>query len=127
MSAAATVFGLALLAALLYTALQKSVPMYALLLSLGTALVLLLRAGGAIRAVLSGVFRLEQQAGGEAFACLIRSTALILLTDYIRILCEEAGADSLAWCVGLAGRCIVLAAVWPLLEEILQQIGSMAG
>lgn len=127
MSAAATVFGLALLAALLYTALQKNVPMYALLLSLGTALVLLLRAGGAIRAVLSGVFRLEQQAGGDAFACLIRSTALILLTDYIRILCEEAGADSLAWCVGLAGRCMVLAAVWPLLEEILQQIGSMAG
>ena len=127
MSAAATVFGLALLAALLYTALQKNVPMYALLLSLGAALVLLLRAGGAIRAVLSGIFRLEQQAGGEAFACLIRSTALILLTDYIRILCEEAGADSLAWCVGLAGRCMVLAAVWPLLEEILQQIGSMAG
>lgn len=127
MSAAATVFGLALLAALLYTVLQKSVPMYALLLSLGTALVLLLRAGVAIRAVLSGVFRLEQQAGGDAFACLIRSTALILLTDYIRILCEEAGADSLAWCVGLAGRCMVLAAVWPLLEEILQQIGSMAG
>ena len=77
--------------------------------------------------MLSGVFRLEQQAGGDAFACLIRSTALILLTDYIRILCEEAGADSLAWCVGLAGRCMVLAAVWPLLEEILQQIGSMAG
>lgn len=127
MSTAAAVFGLALLAALLYTALQKSVPMYALLLSLGAALVLLLRAGGAIRAVLSGVFRLEQQAGGEAFACLTRSTAIILLTDHLRILCEEAGADSLAWCVGLAGRCMVLAAAWPLLEEILQQIGSMAG
>ena len=42
-------------------------------------------------------------------------------------LCEEAGAESLAWCVGLAGRCLVLAAAWPLLEEILQQIGSMTG
>ena len=127
MSTAAAVFGLALLAALLYAVLQKSVPMYALMLSLGAALVLLLRAGSAIRAVLAGVFRLEQQAGGEAFACLTRSTAIILLTDYLRILCEEAGADSLAWCVGLAGRCMVLAAAWPLLEEILQQIGSVAG
>ena len=41
MSAAAAAFGLALVAALLYTVLRRSVPSYALLLSLGAALVLL--------------------------------------------------------------------------------------
>ena len=55
-----------------------------------------------------------------------RSAAIVLLTDYTRTLCEEAGAESLGWCVGLAGRCLVLAAAWPLLEEILQTIGSIA-
>ena len=49
-----------------------------------------------------------------------------VLTDYTRTLCEEAGAESLGWCVGLAGRCLVLAAAWPLMEEILQTIGSIA-
>ena len=116
MSAAVAVFGIALLAALLY----------ALLLSLGAALVLLVRAGTSIRTVLSGIARLAGQADSGAFSCLVRSAAIVLLTDYTRTLCEEAGAESLGWCVGLAGRCLVLAAAWPLLEEILQTIGSIA-
>lgn len=127
MSTAAAVFGIALLAALLYTVLQRYAPAYAVLLSLGAALVILVRAGTAIQMALSGVVRLAGQAGQDSFACLLRSAALILLTDYTRTLCEEAGAESLAWCVGLAGRCLVLAAAWPLLEEILQRIGSIAG
>lgn len=40
MSAAVAVFGIALLAALLYAVLEKQAPAYALLLSLGAALVL---------------------------------------------------------------------------------------
>ena len=116
MSAAVAVFGIALLAALLY----------ALLLSLGAALVLLVRAGTSIRTVISGIARLAGQADSGAFSCLVRSAAIVLLTDYTRTLCEEAGAESLGWCVGLAGRCLVLAAAWPLLEEILQTIGSIA-
>ena len=111
MSAAVAVFGIALLAALLYAVLEKQAPAYALLLSLGAALVLLVQAG---------------QADSGAFSCLVRSAAIVLLTDYTRTLCEEAGAESLGWCVGLAGRCLVLAAAWPLLEEILQTIGSIA-
>ena len=98
----------------------------ALLLSLGAALVLLVRAGTSIRTVLSGIARLAGQADSGAFSCLVRSAAIVLLTDYTRTLCEEAGAESLGWCVGLAGRCLVLAAAWPLLEEILQTIGSIA-
>ena len=124
MSAAVAVFGIALLAALLYAVLEKQAPAYALLLSLGAALVLLVRAGTSIRTVLSGIARLAGQADSGAFSCLVRS--IVLLTDYTRTLCEEAGAESLGWCVGLAGRCLVLAAAWPLLEEILQTIGSIA-
>ena len=101
MNTLTAVFGITLLAALLYTALKRSVPSYALFLSLAAALVILVRVGAAFRSVLLGVARLGEQ--------------------------EEAGADSLAWCVGLAGRCLVLAAAWPLLEEILQRIGSMTG
>ena len=125
--AAAAAFGLALVAALLYTVLRRSVPSYALLLSLGAALVLLVRVGSAFRAALLGIVRLGEQTNGAAFSCLMKSAVVLLLTDYTHTLCEEAGAESLAWCVGLAGRCLVLAAAWPLLEEILQRIGSMTG
>ena len=81
----------------------------------------------AAQTVLSGLTKLEQRAGGDAFSCLLRCTGIILLADYAHSLCEEAGAESLAWCTALAGRVMVLAAAWPLLEEIGQKIGSIAG
>lgn len=81
----------------------------------------------AAQTVLSGLTKLEQRAGGDAFSCLLRCTGVILLADYAHSLCEEAGAESLAWCTALAGRVLVLAAAWPLLEEIGQKIGSIAG
>lgn len=127
MSAVGGLFGLSLLAALLYTTLRNREPAYAVLLSLGAALVLFVRADELFRPALLGIVKLGGQTGSEAFACLLRSAGIFLLTDYTRTLCEEAGADSLAWCVGLAGRCLVLAAAWPLMEEILQRIGSMTG
>ena len=68
MSAAAAAFGLALVAALLYTVLRRSVPSYALLLSLGAALVLLVRVGSAFRAALLGIVRLGEQTNGAAFS-----------------------------------------------------------
>lgn len=127
MSAVGGLFGLSLLAALLYTTIKSREPAYAALLSLGAALVLLVRAGELFRPALLGIVKLGGQAGSEAFSCLLRSAVIFLLTDYTRTLCEEAGADALAWCVGLAGRCLVLAAAWPLMEEILERIGSMTG
>lgn len=94
--------GLAVMGAVLYTLFQKSAPAF-------------------------GLTKLEQRAGGDAFSCLLRCTGVILLADYAHSLCEEAGAESLAWCTALAGRVMVLAAAWPLLEEIGQKIGSIAG
>ena len=54
-------------------------------------------------------------------------TFSLLVSIYARTLCEEAGAESLAWCASLAGRLLVLAAAWPLLEEIGQRIWSVLG
>lgn len=88
MSAAAAAFGLALVAALLYTVLRRSVPSYALLLSLGAALVLLVRVGSAFRAALLGIVRLGEQTNGAAFSCLMKSAVVLLLTDYTHTLCE---------------------------------------
>ena len=115
MSLALSSLAIAVLAAVLYPLFQKSAPTW------------LARVGSAAQSVLSGLVRLEQRAGGDAYGCLLRCTGIVLLTDYARTLCEEAGAESLAWCASLAGRLLVLAAAWPLLEEIGQRIWSVLG
>ena len=109
--------GLAVVGAVLYTLFQKSAPAFGLFVSMGAAVLVLWKISTAAEIVLAGFERLEQRAGGD----------VILLADYARALCEEAGAEALAWGTALAGRVLVLAAAWPLLEEIGQKIGSIAG
>ena len=113
--------------AILNVLLQKYSPGYALLLSLAAALCLLLRLGAAVQSVVQGVALLGQRTDGQAFSCLVRSAGILLVTDYARTLCEEAGADSLGWCAGLAGRCLVLAAAFPLLEDVCRRLWGLAG
>ena len=120
MSLALSSLAIAVLAAVLYALFQKSAPTFSLLVSMAAALILLARVGSAAQSVLSGLVRLEQRAGGDAYGCLLRCTGIVLLTDYARTLCE-------AWCAALAGRLLVLAAAWPLLEEIGQRIWSVLG
>lgn len=127
MSTPLSCLGIAIVAAVMAALLQKETPAISLMLSVGASLVLLIRAGSAFQLVLSGLVQLEQKAGSDAYGCLLRCTGILLLTDYAHALCEEAGAEALAWCASFAGRVFVLAAVWPLLEEIGQRIGSIAG
>ena len=106
MSSAWVTLGLVAVLAAMHALLQKELPAYALL---------------------EGVALLGQQTDKQAFQCLLRSTGILLLADYTRTLCKESGAEALGWCAGLAGRCLVLAAVFPLLEEVCQRIWGLAG
>ena len=126
-SSAWVTLGLVAVLAAMHALLQKELPAYTLLLSLGAIVLLLVRLGGTFRSVLEGVALLGQQTDKQAFQCLLRSTGILLLADYTRTLCKESGAEALGWCAGLAGRCLVLAAVFPLLEEVCQRIWGLAG
>lgn len=107
--------------------LQKDAPVYAVLVSIAAVVFLLLQLSGAVQSLLQRVVVLGHQVDGQAFACLLRCAGILLVTDYARTFCEEAGASSLGWCAGFAGRCLVLGAAWPLLEEICQKIWSLGG
>lgn len=126
MSTSVSILGAAVVFAAAQLLLRKDSPSYAFLLSIGAAVFILLRLGAAAQDLMRGVWALSRRVDGTAFSCLLRCTGILLITDYARTLCEEAGADSLAWCTGLAGRLLVLAAAFPLLEEICQRIWGLA-
>lgn len=106
--------------------LQKYAPSYALFVSIAAAVFVLWQLGSAMQGLLQRIAVFSNRVDGPAFACLLRCAGILLLTDYARTLCEEAGADTLAWCAGLAGRVLVLAAAFPLLEELCQKIWGLA-
>lgn len=125
MTGLGAVLAAAVVAGVLYAVLLKTSPGYALLVSLAAATAVIFRGLSVFEQALRGIADLGQQTDGQAFACLARCAGVLLLTDYARTLCEEAGADSLAWCAAFAGRCLALSAAWPLLNEICQMIWEL--
>ena len=119
--------GLAVLAALVYGLLRKVSPAFGLLFSLAAGVFVLVRLVLVLQGVVEGIAALAGQVDGQAFGCLLRCAGILLLTDYARTLCDEAGAESLAWCTSLAGRVLMLAAIWPLLEEVCGLIWELTG
>ena len=73
-----------LLAAFAGILLQRYSPAFALLLSLGAAVWLMLRLAQPLRGVLQALVQLGQRTNAQAFSCLLRSAGILLLADYVR-------------------------------------------
>ena len=102
MSTSFSILGAVVVFAAAQLLLRKDAPAYAFLLSVGAALFVLLQLGAAVQELLRNILAFSRRVDGPAFA------------------------DTLAWCAGFAGRCLVLAAAFPLLEEICQKIWGLA-
>ena len=121
--------GICALCAVLFAALvQKTNKEYALLISLGTAAVLLLflleRAGPVLQQVedLAASGPLE----GEAVGLMLRAVGITVLGQVVARLCKDAGESALAYTVELAARAAVLAAALPALGRLLKYLGEIA-
>lgn len=121
--------GICALCAVLFAALvQKTNKEYALLISLGTAAVLLLflleRAGPVLQQVedLAASGPLE----GEAVELMLRAVGITVVGQVVARLCKDAGESALAYTVELAARAAVLAAALPALGRLLKYLGEIA-
>ena len=121
--------GICALCAVLFAALvQKTNKEYALLISLGTAAVLLLflleRAGPVLQQVedLATSGPLE----GEAVGLMLRAVGITVVGQVVASLCKDAGESALAYTVELAARAAVLAAALPALGRLLKYLGEIA-
>lgn len=121
--------GICALCAVLFAALvQKTNKEYALLISLGTAAVLLLflleRAGPVFQQVedLAASGPVE----GEAVGLMLRAVGITVVGQVVARLCKDAGESALAYTVELAARAAVLAAALPALGLLLKYLGEIA-
>ena len=121
--------GVCALCAVLFAALvKKTNKEYALLISLGTAAVLLLflleRAGPVLQQVedLAASGPLE----GEAVGLMLRAVGITVVGQVVARLCKDAGESALAYTVELAARAAVLAAALPALGRLLKYLGEIA-
>lgn len=116
----------ALTAGVLYPLVKSYAPQFAPVLAAAVSagvIVLLLSAG-------SGVFQwlgeMGQAVDGEAFLCLAKAAGVLLCADWCRDLCRDNGLSAVAGCVELAGRCLALAAAFPLFQTVCSTILGLA-
>ncbi len=127
MTAALQLILFALTAGLLYPLVKNCAPQLAPALAIAVSagvVVLLLNAG-------SGVFQwighLGEKWDGEAFSCLAKSAGILLCAEWCGDLCRDNGLTAVGGSIGLAGRCLALAAALPLFQTVYSAIVGLAG
>ncbi len=113
---------LAAVAAALYALLKKELPAMAILFGLAVAVGLLLVFCAYAQEALAWLPVLQNDTGQEGFSCLLKAAGIMLCADYGRDLCKDAGSESMATCIAIAGRVMVLVAALPLLENVYLSI-----
>ncbi len=118
----AQLLGLAVVSGVLYALLKKESPAMAVLLALAMAITLLGVFAYYAQEALAWLSVLQDGTGQEGFSCLLKAAGVIICADYGRDLCKDAGSESLANCIALVGRVMVLVIALPLLENVYSSI-----
>ena len=125
----AAIVGLALAAAALCALLKRYHGEYALLVSVGTGLLIAAQLFSSLIPVLDEINRLMDQAGvaAEYGAILLKVGGLCFLAQFGADACRDAGESALASRVETAARLAMTAAALPLFRQLAETALSLIG
>lgn len=125
----AAIVGLALAAAALCALLKRYHGEYALLVSVGTGLLIAAQLFSSLVPVLDEINRLMDQAGvaAEYGAILLKVAGLCFLAQFGADACRDAGESALASRVETAARLAMTAAALPLFRQLAETALSLIG
>ena len=115
------VTALCVVGALLALVLKRGAPETAMLLTLGTAVVVLLFLAGAVEELMAFLEELAERSGvsQELFVPLYKTVGIALVVKVGGSLCRDAGESALGSVVETAGAVCALLAALPLLRAVL--------
>lgn len=115
------VTALCVVGALLALVLKRGAPETAMLLTLGTAVVVLLFLAGAVEELMAFLEELAERSGvsQELFVPLYKTVGIALVVKVGGSLCRDAGESALGSVVETAGAVCALLVALPLLQAVL--------
>lgn len=121
------IIGLGLVAAVLAVVLRAYKPEYAMLLSLGAGVLILLMIVGELGPVLAQITDMLGTASipGEYGAVLFKALGLCFITQIACDTCKDAGESAIAGKIEMAGRVAVLVVSLPLFNQVLSIVYSL--
>lgn len=121
------IVGLCIVAAAISVVLRQYKPEYALLVSLGTGIAILLMVVGAFQPLLDQLEKVVAmtQMPEEYLQILFKSLGVCMITQIASDVCKDAGESAISTKVETAGRIAVLLISLPLFEKVLSIAQSL--
>lgn len=117
--------GLCLILCCLTLILKKENGAFSFLVLLGGVVTLSLMIFPLLGPVLDWVRELGETMAGSALGYLFKALGIALVTQLVQELCKDAGAGALAAMVELGGRALILIAIFPMLQGVLNQVEGL--
>lgn len=118
------VIGIALVTTFAVMVLKPTKPELAAVVSIAGGVIVLLMFVDSLGQVLSGFMAIVNRTGvqSEVFSALLKIIGIGYLTDFAAGICADAGNNSMAQKVTLAGKVIILVLAMPIIDNLIQII-----
>lgn len=105
-------------------AVKKQNPEFALLVGIATGIVIFFQTFGYFSYVYRCLCRLSEISGidNKYFSMIIKITAIAYITQFGCDICKDAGENSVASKIDMAGRIIIAFSCMPLIMAILEEV-----
>ena len=125
----AVIAGVAVIAAILSAVLKRYHQEYAILVTIGVGILLLLGILSSITPILEKLEQMISLAGieGDSLSILLKALGICFLAQFAADSCRDAGESALAAKVELAGKAAVVVLSLPLFENIASTALSLIG
>jgi len=118
------IIGIALVTTFAVMVLRPNKPELAAIVSVAGGVIVLLMAVDALGSVMGSFNAIVGRTGinSEVFSALLRIIGIGYLTDFAAGICADAGNNSMAQKVSLAGKIIILVLALPIIDSLIQII-----
>jgi len=119
-----SIIGIALVTTFAVMVLRPTKPELAAIVSVAGGVIVLLMAVDALGSVIASFTSIVHRTGinSEVFSALLRIIGIGYLTDFAAGICADAGNNSMAQKVSLAGKVVILVLALPIIDNLIQII-----
>ena len=117
-----SVIGVALVTTFAVMILKPQKPELASVVSIAGGVIVLLMFVDSLSGVIDGFSSIVQRSGisSEVFSALLRIIGIGFLTEFASNICSDAGNNTMAQKVSLAGKVMILVLALPIIDNLLQ-------
>lgn len=119
----------AIIAVVLVLIVKEQRPEMAILISIATGVFIIMNSVGKIKIIIDSISDFSRTSGvnTEYISVLVRIIGIAYITEFISEICRDAGENSIASKLEIAGKLTILAMAVPIIISVMDLLKKIAG